>query len=141
VPVIRKSIERDVPDTLKPYIHFGVDLQWKNSDKDATADCPFCNRTNKFAVKIETGLWRCLVCNEGSSNGKAIKGGNAVVFIRTLWEKSKDHNVAMRPSLTDNRGLLSNETLKAWGVAYSITRPEWFVPAYNQDKALCNLYR
>lgn len=142
MPVIkRKATERIVPDALKPYIFHGVDLQWRDGDTDALADCPFCTRTNKFSVKVETGVWRCLICNAGSDKGKTIKGGNAMKFIQLLWALSKDHKAELREQLSKDRGLLYADTIKDWGVAYSVTRREWFVPGYNPEGKICNLYR
>ena len=70
------------PDRLRPYTFHGVDLTQKGSH--AIGDCPFCGKEGKFSVDIATGLWRCFVCGGGTNNG----GGNGLVFIRLLYERS-----------------------------------------------------
>ena len=62
----------DVPEKLRPYTFHGVELDWHGKE-DAIGDCPFCGRERKFRVNVKTGLFRCLVCSEGSAKG----GGNS----------------------------------------------------------------
>lgn len=71
-----------LPNQLRPYTHHGVELAVRSSH--GVGDCPFCGKDNKFSVDITTGLWRCFVCGSGTSAG----GGNALVFLRLLHERS-----------------------------------------------------
>lgn len=73
-------------ERLRPYIFHGVGLTSHGSH--ATGDCPFCGREGKFSVDITTGLWRCFVCGTGTNNG----GGNGLVFVRLLYERSRPQN-------------------------------------------------
>ena len=65
-----------VPDGLRPYIHHGVDLTVRGGH--GVGECPFCFTAGKFSVDVDSGLWRCFVCGEGTDKG----GGNALVFLR-----------------------------------------------------------
>lgn len=132
------------PNTLRPYIFHGLDLQWRSSDKEALADCPWCGRGRKFSVNIETGMWRCLVCNEGTDNGngKEFHGGNALIFIRMLWEKSMASTpVEDYKELAANRKLLFFDTLVQAEVCKSITTRDWLVPGFNPEGKMTGLYR
>lgn len=61
-----------------------MELDENSVSDNVLGDCPFCGRDNKFSVNREDGRWRCYVCQEGSDKG----GGNALTFLRLLWEKS-----------------------------------------------------
>lgn len=132
----------DIPPTLKPYIFYGVKLHWDTSSKDASADCPWCTRSNKFNVNIERGVWRCLVCNEGSGGEEEIRGGNITTFIRKLEELSfgstKEEAYA---ALAKDRRLLNTSSLVEWGLSKSIITNEWLVPGYNTDGKMTTLYK
>lgn len=128
---------KEAPENLRPYLHHGVRLDWKEGVKDAISDCPWCGRTNKFSVKVDTGIWQCFVCQEGGSKG----GGNATTFVRTLHRLSFDntqlkdyHDFAISRSL-------SVSSLKSWEVSRSLTTNEWLIPGYNVDSNICNLYK
>lgn len=138
-PIVKKA---ELPETLRTYAFHGVDFNYRQGAAEATADCPFCGRANKFSVKVESGQWRCLVCGEGPEKDKSIRGGNHVIFLRTLYRLSKEATKSEEfVQLAKNRGLLSTDTLKAWGIVKSITTGEWLVPGHNSEKALCQLYR
>ena len=132
----------DQPEKLRPFTFHGIDLQFHAGDKNATAECPFCGRSGKFSVNIETGLWRCFGCNEGDEKGKDVKGGNAVTFLRKLWEMSYEAtNTEQRKKLCVDRKLLNVETVVEWHLAYSVTTHNWLVPGYNADGKLTGLYQ
>lgn len=126
------------PEKLRPYFFMGVNLEWKDGDKDAYGDCLFCGREKKFSVKIETGQFRCVVCEEGNESG----GGNVYTFLRQLWEGS-DNQFDSHPfvALQEDRRLLYSETLAKWGIRKSLTNDDWIAPGYNADGKLMNLYR
>lgn len=130
---VKKQVD-ETPENLRPYLFHGVDLTWKKGDKNATGQCPFCTRAGKFNVLIETGVWRCLTCNEK---------GNATVFVRRLHEMSK----GLTPTeayndLLKNRRLLSMfGSLVDWGVLQSRITNDWLVPGYGIDGNLNQLYR
>ena len=128
-----------VPENLRPYHFHGVDLDWKSGGKEATGDCPFCGREGKFSVVVQTGQWRCFVCNEGEDKGKAVKGGNAHVFIRKLWEYSAKATNGCK-ELAAGRGYVSDECLLMWEVVKSVTTGHWLIPGYNAEGALNQLY-
>lgn len=131
-------ISKDAPENLRPYIFHGVDLQYRNGDRQATADCPFCGREGKFTVEIATGKFRCFVCAEGNEKG----GGNATVFIRQLWKLSFD---ATKPEdyqeLANERGFLYFETPMYWEFARSIITGNWLIPGYNVGGSMVGLYQ
>ncbi len=122
-------------DRLRPYEFHGVHLE-QVSGKESIGDCPFCGKESKFSVNTETGLWRCFVCGSGSSSG----GGNALPFIRLLYEQS----VKLTPdgfiqSVAKAR-LLSGASVHAWGVTESADC-SWLIPGYGTDGKLDQLYR
>jgi hypothetical protein len=132
--------KNDVPKTLQPYAFHGLDVSNISSD-EAITDCPFCGRENKFSINVESGLWRCLVCNEGSNTGKSFNGGNIYTFIRKLWSLSYDATTGY-DELTKFRKLLQPDTLIRWQVARStLGYGNWVVPAYGADGKLNQLYR
>lgn len=128
------------PDRLRPYAHHGVDLSVRGGH--AVGDCPFCGKEGKFSVEIDTGLWRCFVCGSGTDRG----GGNALVFLRLLWERSAtpppgrgvNAGVAM---LSAERRMLDLSTLPAWGVCTSLVDSSVLIPGYGADGKLDQLYR
>ena len=119
------------PAALLPYLRHGVDLTWRDGDKDATGDCPMCGREGKFNVKIDTGVYHCFPCDAK---------GNARVFLKWLWETS-DEQTTNYSELQLNRRLLNPDTLVHWGVVYSVLTHEWLVPGYNAAGQLTQLYR
>lgn len=124
------------PEKLRPYLLHGLDLQYRDGDSEATCDCPFCGREGKFSVNIETGLWGCFICAEGTEKG----GGNAYVFLRHLWKLS-DENTKNYSELAERRRLLNPETLMLWETCQSLVTGEWLVPGYSIDGKLCQLYK
>jgi ribosomal protein L37AE/L43A len=138
-PILNKKpgLSEDTPEKLKPYAFHGVDLQFRGEDKEATATCPFCEAEGKFTVRLDDGRYRCYRCSEGTAKG----GGNAYVFVRVLYERSLANTTDRDyEGLGKARGLLP-ETLKAWGVARSITTGEWLLPGYSPEGTIKNLYR
>lgn len=130
-------ILRDYPDKLKSYLSLGMDLSYREGDKEALGDCPWCGREGKFSIDTKTGLWRCLICGEGSEKG----GGNATRFLSKLWEVSYE-NTKMEDygRLADDRGV-EVDTLIRWGWAVSTITREWIIPGYNHNGKLLQLYR
>ena len=130
----------EIPEKLKPYAFHGVDLHWKESDKEAVGECPWCGRENKFFVSLETGQWRCVVCQEGTAKG----GGNSYVFLRLLWQESMQaakNQERLYQELAADRGLMRTATLKRWGLAPSILTGDWLVPGYSVDGKINQVYR
>lgn len=126
-----------VPDTLKPYEFHGVELEYRDSDKQAVGECPFCQRDGKFSVNLETGQFQCFVCREGTAKG----GGNATVFVRRLHELSYEATkLSDYAELAKTRELLYPESLLEWGVARSILTSKWMIPGYNESGQLVTLY-
>lgn len=140
-------INSETPDVLKPYLFHGVELNYKAGAKDATGRCPWCGGENKFSVRVGDGLWRCLVCNEGTENGQAIKGGNNYTFIRTLHAQSlrspQEYPAISQAydALCEDRGLMNPQSLLEWGAAVSISSGEWVLPGFGADGKMNQLYR
>lgn len=121
---------------MRPYIFHGLDLNWKNGDAHATGDCPWCGKENHFSVSIDKGLWRCLVCGEGSEKG----GGNALIFLRMLHSRS-DSSELMTAYLLEDRKLLGPKTVDDWRLKPSLIDRVWLVPGYNAKGDIAQLYR
>lgn len=136
------KLESEAPDSLRPYLFHGVDLNWRGSDSEAIAECPWCGRGSKFSVTVATGLWRCFTCNEGTESDKPIKGGNAYVFIRKLWERSAANT---RPDELEQLGAELGlqhavKSLPRWGVCKSFIDQRWLIPGYNAAGDMNQLY-
>lgn len=122
------------PAVLRPYTFHGVDLAVQGGH--AVGDCPFCGRDGKFSVDTQSGLWRCFGCGEGTVNG----GGNALVFIRQLYEHLLlDPNIiTFREKVAADRRL-AGESTAAWGIVQC--NGSWIVPGYSAEGRLDQLYR
>lgn len=127
------TVKAAVPDTLRPYLFHGVDLNWKDGEKSAKGECPFCGR-QKFVVEIETGRYVCPVCVTGNDKG----GGNPTIFIRKLWEASPE--TGDLSELVRDKSLMNADGLKAWGVRKSPTG-HYIVPGYSAEGTLNQLYK
>lgn len=125
------------PKFLKPYISYGVDLRYDSDSTQAQADCPFCGREGKFAVAVETGQWRCLVCATGSEKG----GGNLYTFIRELWKMGRGATNGETSVLARERGLMFPETLTQWEAVVSPLTGQWLVPGYGVKGDVNTLYQ
>lgn len=126
------------PKSLKPFVCHGVDLKWSDGEEYAVGPCPFCARPDKFSVNVETGIWRCWVCGEGTEKGN----GNVYTFLRLLWEKSDAQTEGTELDvLRQERGLLHRETLVEWGVCKSVLTGIVLVPGFNAEKKITQLYR
>lgn len=135
MPKIANSAE---PLTLKPYTAHKVHLEYNDTDKQATGDCPFCGREGKFSVNIKSGLYRCLVCGEGGDKG----GGNPTIFLRKLQEHSfKNTPLDKYDTLAKNRGIIYPESLIEWGISWSISGDCWLIPGYSPEGKITQLYR
>lgn len=136
----RASGSGQVPPALRPFVFQGLtDLRWREGDAQATATCPFCGREGKFSIEIESGKWRCFVCSEDGGSGTG--GGNAVTFLRLLWERSDAATNGQLAALAEDLGLLYPDSLMRWGVCWSILGNCWLVPGYGADGKLCQLYK
>ena len=122
-------VQKDKPAALKPYLAHGVDLSYRDGDSEAVADCPWCGKERKWYVSAESGLWQCKVC---------LEQGNAITFFRKLHEESSKEGL---DELAETRGLLSSDSLEAWGAVRSVLIGEWLIPGYSPDEKLTQLYR
>lgn len=121
-----------LPDSLRPFNFHGVDFV-TNDGKEATADCPWCGREEKFSVNVESSKWQCFVCGEE---------GNHFTFVRKLWEESTDHTTYFDyAKLARDRRIARPETLLEWRVCKSSLTDDWLVPGYNPQGGMDNLYR
>lgn len=123
---------KNTPEQLKPFVFHGVDID-ATTREEAVAACPFCGREGKFYVSVGTGQYSCKVCMEQ---------GNAVTFLRKLWEQSwSDTSSEDYETLAADRDYLSTDGLMEWGVCKSMLTGEWLVPGYSADGRLTQLYR
>lgn len=126
-----------LPPTLRPYEFHGV--RFLRIDRDeASAACPFCDREGKFEVNVQTGQYKCWVCEQGNKKG----GGNAYVFMRLLHEQCMElTQPADYAELAESRGYLDAQVLIEWGVCKSFLTGNWLIPGYNADGKLTGLYQ
>lgn len=119
--------EDTTPRLLKPYLFHGLDLE---GSPNAVGECPFCGR-EKFSVNVETGLWRCLVCDEK---------GNLTSFLRKIHEGGTLDGHHGGSWLVGNRGV-TTESLEAFGIVVHPVTGEIVVPGYSTDRKLMTLYQ
>lgn len=132
------TLNDTTPEQLKPYTFHGMDLTWRATDKNAIGDCPWCGGEGKFRVRITDGLWRCLLCAEGSAKG----GGNSLSFVRLLHQRSLAETTdSDYEELKDDRAIVNKATLKKWQVAKSILNSAWLIPGYNPSGEVFTLYK
>lgn len=119
-----------IPKNLKAFLHHGARLTFREGSTQATGDCLFCGREEKFYVATATGKWECKRCT---------RSGNPLTFIRQLWEVSKADEMPLK-RLAAQKGILDWQTLVAWEVRIS---PAGYVviPGRGPDGRLNNLYR
>jgi hypothetical protein len=130
----------ELPKWLKPYRFHGVNFKHQDGAENVYADCPFCAREKKFSIHVDSGQWRCLVCNEGNEgSGKVSKGGNVSSFLQKLYAIALELPQDLA-ELAESRGV-SQETLAAWGVVESPLDGAVLVPAWNASGTLTQLYR
>lgn len=123
----------ELPESLKPYTSHGLDLNLSPRSKEALGDCPLCSREGRFSVNSETGLWRCLKCDER---------GNPLGFVRRLWEISYEATTTEDyKEFAVQRKLLYPDTLLHWGLAKSVITREWLAPGYGSNLAVAQVYR
>lgn len=142
----RIETKEEVPEKLRPFVSLGVVLHLRGAGgEQVPGDCPFCGRERKFSINRETGQWRCYVCNNGEEDGpgakKGHRGGNVYTFFRLLHAGSRPLAGSRREELVRDRGLLSPETLDAWGVVSSALTGETLIPGYGPDGGIVVLYR
>tara|TARA_R110000803_G_scaffold3285_2_gene11175 strand:- start:2084 stop:4330 length:2247 start_codon:yes stop_codon:yes gene_type:complete len=126
----RKNKSSDAPANLRPYLFHGVDIPITNIQ--STGDCPFCDKPGHFGVKVETGQFRCVKCDES---------GNISTFLNRLWTYSKELTADTEyRELSESRGV-PVLALKTWGLVKSITSGDWLLPMYNKEGKLANLSR
>lgn len=131
VPKVRK--QQDEAKSLEPYLSSGLDLS--SSGDEATGECPFCGKPDKFSVNVKTGMYRCWSCATGTARG----GGNAELFVEKLWEQF-DQGTSKYDSLARLRGL-DAATVMQWGACWSPLLNCWMVPGYNAKGKVRQLYR
>ncbi len=120
------------PDNLRPYIFHGVDLSWREGDKDAiAANCPFCGREGKFGVEIATSKYNCFPC--GSA-------GCRESFCDALWNNCVPEIDEFKELQVD-RKLLYPDTLIHWEITRSCITSDWLVPGYTLERKIGQLYR
>lgn len=129
-----------LPQMVKSYAVYGIRVEPKDAE-DVYGDCPFCRREGKFSIQVETGKWRCLVCNAGTEkDGKVYRGGNLLTFFRLFHEQCNKTRTDYSPLVKD-RAFLSDDSLKDWGVVRSYLTDEWLIPGYDPSGKIIQLYR
>lgn len=128
----------DLPEAIKAYRFHGLDFTYRKNMKDVVCDCPFCGKEQKFSINVESGVWRCFSCSEGSEKG----GGNAYTFIRSVHAQSvASTDQAILSDFGTEKGLMTEDSLLQWGVCQSVVDGSWLLPAYSPDGKLNQLYR
>jgi len=124
----------ECPEKIKPFVFHGLHLEpmEKGEVKEVRGDCPFCDKSNHFFVKAETGQWQCKRCSNS---------GNIYSFLQMLLNES------LPLTTDDDYESLSEDrhvpvwVLKEFRVCRSMLNGEWLLPTFNEKNAISNLYK
>lgn len=98
-----------------------------STNGQASTDCPFCGREEKFYINRVSGLFDCKVCG--------VKG-NPIEFLRLLYQVSLDGTTEEQyQELARERKYLGTNELKELGFAFNPNRDEWIVPGFFQENS------
>jgi hypothetical protein len=129
------------PDQLKPYVALGVDISWREGQKEAVGECPFCGKENKFSVNTKTGLAHCKHAGCEANNGF-----NPSTFVSAFHEVClKGTRLNDYETLAAEKNLLRPEILAEWGLCKNYIDGLWLLPGYitegEHKGAVRQLYR
>ena len=121
----KKSKEKkEEPKKLRPFRFLGLDLSYTPGETEATADCPFCGKEEKFSVKCANGLWKCFVCS---------KSGGVSQFLQEWYEHCLAlPSEAQEAKLIEMRGI-SSDDISVWGFAFNPLTGDWMLPGLAKD--------
>jgi hypothetical protein len=125
-----------LPDKVRAFTFFGVDIDYEEGKDQACGTCPFCGTERKFFVSPETGQWDCKR-NCGS--------GNIYTFLNQFYDNCSIPEDELNALAEDRQ--IDADALGHWGLRMSFLespishQQDWVVPAYNAEGKLCNLYR
>lgn len=122
-----KIAEDTTPKNLRPYIFHGLDLE---GNPNAVGECPFCGK-EKFSVNVETGLWRCFVCEEK---------GNVTSFLRKLVELLDGEDERISNLLSRDRRVSALALYEYHAFVHPVTM-EYAVAGYSVDRKVSQIYR
>ena len=121
-----------IPQSLRPYLFHGVEIEWKTGEANVVGNCFACGKERKLSVKVDNGVYNCFVCGTK---------GNLTTFLNWLWDASDKATNGATKILATNRKLLYPETLSYWGVVQSVLTGDWLVPGYGLGGKLAQIYR
>lgn len=159
----------ELVDRTRAYSFHGVQLSRPMNGGHAVGQCPFCSREGKFSVDVQTGLWRCFVCAAGTQRGggnglvftrliweqadqlgagvtkslagpRGALGGPRMAELGGSRPVGHSGGLAFLGAVSADRGLISPETPRAWGVREALDG-SWLVPGYGTDGKLDQVYR
>lgn len=120
----------DKPDKLRPFQFHGVAFGEPAGDEATAEECPFCGRERKFRVNVVTG--KCGCWHPGCFEG------NAVSFVRRLWESSPVGDLS---AVAEDRRLLDPDSLTEWGMRTSALTGDLILPGWNAGGQVVTLYK
>lgn len=123
-----------VPKGVETFLFHGVDVDYGTNTDQAIATCPFCDK-RKMYINMDNGCWDCKSCGAGA---KGSGHGNPVGFLKLLHESLNGEGLE---ALAKERKFLSTVTMESWGVGFSNFNHKWYVPGYNAQGSLCQLYK
>ena len=107
--------------SLDPFKFHGVAFKGESGGQQF-ADCPFCNKVNKFYVNPENGGWDCKSCQ---------KRGYPTHFLEYLGEKYVNNlSPAALAKIVGDRGI-PPDIIKKWKVGWNGTH--YTLPVYGAD--------
>lgn len=122
----------EIPNGLRPYTTHGVDVQHREGEPEAVAECPWCGKS-KLHIAAETGLYHCKTCGEQ---------GNPLTFVRKVWKESKGpKELTDWTPLLEDRRLLTETTLIRWGMVWSHLSGDRLLPGYAATGEVSQVYR
>lgn len=129
-------------DECAAWAAHGVDLGPPNGSGQRSGECPFCGEP-KLSVAGATGVGRCFQCHVGPPGKNGVHCLNPTNFLRELWATAERYTTdAKLDFLAVERGLLSADSLRAFGVRVHPLTREYCVPGRSlTDGEVGQLYR
>lgn len=125
------EVKQTLPVPLRPWEFHGVELSYREGDKEARGDCPFCGRAGKLYVNAESGQWNCRVCAEG---------GNVFSLLRRLWDERGTGEGTVEQLAADKR--LLPDSLRTWGVGTGLVATDSvYCPGFDAAGQVTQLYK
>ncbi len=122
-----------VESKLDAYSFHGLDPQHRPGDKEAIADCPFCEKEGHFYINVATGQFSCKAGGCGES-------GNVYSFLQKIHDQKLQETTKREwENLSSLRSGLPWQAFKKAKLAYDQNLDRWLLPSTNGNGKIADL--